>query len=273
MSTSIRVSLALSGFRGSGSSRSVGDGTDDEADGGGGAATEVERAEGAGTLDLVVAGSPADLPGRVDEHADAAGPHRVAAADEPTARVDGQATTQRDGAVLDGLPRLPRTGQPDVVDGEVLGRGEAVVHLEPVEVLEGDVGPVERVGHSPAHVRQDVELVAVTVELLPEPEAHGAVAPSLDARDGSSPRVVAQVGVVEAVPPVVLVGDGAEDVGPHEASALTVVAHPGGRAEVRGRLVAGHGLLELDAEHEGAVVVPCPEVGHGGEQRHPARRA
>ena len=81
-----------------------------------------------------------------------------------------------------------------------------------------------------------------------------------------------QVRVVETVASVVLVGDGAEDVGPHETGALTVVAHPGGRAEMRGRLVPGHGLLELDAQHQRAVVVARPQVGHGREQGHTAGR-
>ncbi|GAA2492791.1 hypothetical protein GCM10009858_33460 [Terrabacter carboxydivorans] len=38
-------------------------------------------------------------------------------------------------------------------------------------------------------------------------------------------------------------------------------------------LVAGHGLLELDPEHEGAAVVPGLQVGHGGEQRDTPGRA
>ena len=93
-----------------------------------------------------------------------------------------------DVAVLDGLPRLAGPGEPDVVDREVLARGEAVVHLDAVEVVERDAGAGERVEHGAAHVRHHVGVVGGAVELLLQAEADGAVAPALDAADGFARR-------------------------------------------------------------------------------------
>ena len=83
----------------------------------------------------------------------------------------------------------------------------------------------------------------------------------------------AQVGLVEAVPPVVLVGDAGEHAGPHEFGVGTLVADPGGRAEVLGGGVAGHGLLQLDADHQRRAVRAGPQVGDRGQRRDAARRA
>ena len=71
----------------------------------------------------------------------------MAAADQPAAGVDRQPPADLDLAVLDRLPGFAGTRQPDVVDGEVLAGGEAVVHLDAVEVVERDVGAVEGVEH------------------------------------------------------------------------------------------------------------------------------
>src|SRR5258708_23434394 len=63
-------------------------GADNETDGGGGAATEIERAESFCVLDLIIASGPADLFGRVQQHPHAGGPDRVPAAAHPAARID-----------------------------------------------------------------------------------------------------------------------------------------------------------------------------------------
>ena len=102
----------------------------------------------------------------------------------------GSATADLDLAVLDGLPRLARAGEPDVVDGEVLAGREAVVHLEAVDVVEGDVCAAEGVEHGTAHVGQHVfgGVVPRTVELLSQAEADGAVAPAVDPAEGPGTR-------------------------------------------------------------------------------------
>src|SRR6201992_2220539 len=63
---------------------------DDEADRGGGAAAEVQRAKGFRALDLVVAGGAADLFGRVDEHPNSRCTDRVATAYQPATGVGAQ---------------------------------------------------------------------------------------------------------------------------------------------------------------------------------------
>ena len=83
----------------------------------------------------------------------------------------------------------------------------------------------------------------------------------------------AQVGLVEAVPPVVLVGDAGEHVGPHELGVGALVADPGGRAEVLGGGVARHGLLQLDADDQRGLVGAGPQVGDRGQRRDAAGRA
>ena len=165
----------------------------DETDGGGGAAAEVQRAERLCALDLVVARPVADLLGGVEQHPNAGRADGMPAADQPAAGVDRQPTADLDLAVLDGLPRFAGTGQADVVDGEVLAGGEAVVHLEAVDVVEGDMGAVERVEHRPPHMGHHVRIVRRAVELLLQAQADGAVAPAVDPADRPRIRVVAQV--------------------------------------------------------------------------------
>ena len=79
--------------------------------------------------------------------------------------------------------------------------------------------------------------------------------------------------VVEAVAAVVLVGDLGEHVRPHERGVLALVADPGGGAEVLRGGVAGHRLLQLDADDERAVVCAGAQVGDGGQGSDAARRA
>jgi hypothetical protein len=72
--------------------------------------------------------------------------------DQPATGVDRQPSAEFDLVVFDCLPRFARSGQPDVVDGEVLAGGEAVVHFEAVDVIERDVGAVQCVEHRRTHV-------------------------------------------------------------------------------------------------------------------------
>ena len=157
--------------------------SDDEADRGGGAAAEVQRAERLCALDLIFACAVADLFGGVEQHPHTRGADGMPAADEPAAGVDRQRPADLDLAVLDGLPRFARTGQPDVVDGEVLAWREAVVHLEAVDVIERDVGAVERVEHRTPHVRHHIRVGGGAVELLLQAQPDGAVPPAVDPAD------------------------------------------------------------------------------------------
>jgi hypothetical protein len=81
------------------------------------------------------------------------------------------------------------------------------------------------------------------------------------------------VGLVEAVPPVVLVGEAGEHIGPHEFGIGALVADPGGRAEVLGGGVARHGLLQLDADDQRGPVRTGPQIGDRGQGRDAAGRA
>src|ERR1700719_18542 len=82
-------------------------GTHHETDGRCSASTDVQRAEGARVLDLVVARRVAHLPGGIDEHPDTGCADRMATADQPTAGVDRQPP-----AVVDCLPRLAGRREP-----------------------------------------------------------------------------------------------------------------------------------------------------------------
>src|SRR5689334_13171933 len=72
-----------------------------------------------------------------------------------------------------------------------------------------------------------------------------------------------QVLVFQAVAAVVLVGQLAEHVRPHERGVLALVPDPGGRAEVLGRVFAGYIALLLDREYEDAVVAAGLDLGRG----------
>src|SRR5208283_5361320 len=77
---------------------------DNETHCGGGAAAEVEGAEGFGALDLILAGRAADLLGRVEQHSHTGSSDRVSAADQSSAGIDRQPAADLDLAVFDGLP-------------------------------------------------------------------------------------------------------------------------------------------------------------------------
>src|SRR5690242_20402273 len=82
-----------------------------------------------------------------------------------------------------------------------------------------------------------------------------------------------QVLVVESVAAVVLVGQLAEHVRPHERGVLALVADPGGRAQVLRRVGAGDIALLLHREHQHAVVPARLDLGGGAEDRDAARGA
>jgi hypothetical protein len=82
-----------------------------------------------------------------------------------------------------------------------------------------------------------------------------------------------QVLVIEAVAAVVLVGQLAEHVRPHELGVLALVPDPGGRAEMFRRVSAGHVALLLHRDHQYAVVTAGLDVGGGREHGHAARGA
>src|SRR5271170_50765 len=155
-------------------------GTHHETDGRRRASTDVQRAEGARALDLVVTRRVADLQGGINEHPDTGRPDGMATADQPAAGVDRQPPATGDVTVIDCLPRLAGRGEPDVVDREVLARREAVVHLEPVDVIEREPGPIEGILHRCPQMWQDVGIFGRTLKLLPQPQPDGTVTPPLD---------------------------------------------------------------------------------------------
>ena len=76
-----------------------------------------------------------------------------------------------------------------------------------------------------------------------------------------------QVGIVQTVAAIVLVGELAERPRPAVLRVQGVVADPrGGHHEV-GRVVPGDAALELDPEHKRGVVPARFEVGHGRQDR------
>ena len=90
-------------------------------------------------------------------------------------------------AVLDGLPRLAGSGQPDVVDREVLARREAVVHLERRDVVEGDPGAAQRVVDGAAHVGHHVRVLGTAGQFLLQAQADRAVPPPVDTCRSAGP--------------------------------------------------------------------------------------
>src|SRR5262245_57129752 len=95
--------------------------TNDETDAGRAAAADVQRLDVLRALDLVVAGLAGDLPDRVEQLAHAGGAHRVAGADQTSARVDRVLAVDLEPARLDRLPALAGCGDAEVVDRHVLG--------------------------------------------------------------------------------------------------------------------------------------------------------
>ena len=82
-----------------------------------------------------------------------------------------------------------------------------------------------------------------------------------------------QVPVVQAVAPVVLVGQLAEHVRPYELGVLALVADPGRGAEVLGRLSSRYVAFLLNADDQHAVVPAGLDIGHGAQDGDAARRA
>ena len=110
---------------------------------------------------------------------------------------------------------------------------------------------------------------------LPGPNAHFLVCASglaLALRMLSSAMACRWRGV-EAVTPVVLVGEFAEHVRPHELGVLALVADPGRGGEVLGRLRSWDVAFLLDADDQDAVVAAGLDVGHGAQDGDAAGRA
>ena len=97
-------------------------------------AADIQRREAPRALDLHLARLPRDLPGGIEQHARAGRPDRMTASDETAARVDRQPAATLDQAALDGLPRLPRRRDAEVIQRHVLGHREAVVRLDAVQL-------------------------------------------------------------------------------------------------------------------------------------------
>lgn len=71
--------------------------------------------------------------------------------------------------------------------------------------------------------------------------------------------------VIQAVAPVVLLGDLIEHVRPDEARLLALMPDPGRRTQVTRGRITGNGLLQFRAGHEGTVVVTGAQIGDGGK--------
>ena len=82
-----------------------------------------------------------------------------------------------------------------------------------------------------------------------------------------------QMGFVQSVAAVVLVGDRGEHRRPQELRVCPFVPGPGRGAEMTGRGVTGHGLFQLDAEDQRGVVVARSQVGHRRQRGHTSRCA
>ena len=252
-----------------------------------------------------------------------------------------QPSANLDFAVFDGLPRFTRAGKTDVVDRQILTGSKAVVHLDPVHIVEARLCASQRVERGRPHMRHDVwgRLPSGrAVELLLQAQSDGAMPPACDSRDRPSVRMIAQVfvcdqddsrsavghlaavesaqsafderigrvvvgdrtghgpfsglrvgvsacvaevdlrdrpqmGFVQSVAAVVLVGDGGEHRRPEVFRIRPFVSGPGRGAEMARRGVAVDGLLEFDAENQRGVVIAGPQVGHRRQRGHASRRA
>ena len=185
-------------------------------------------------------------------------------------------------AVELGLQRQPGRAVPPAGDPGDLGRGPAPVvgsEAVPPELVgdqqhaRGAVGDLGAVG-APQPPLDDRVVVIVVGEAAraerPAARLGQRVAPGV-AHVELGDRV--QVRLVQAVAAVVLVGQLAEHVRPHVPGVLALVADPGGRAEMPGRLGAGHVPLLLHGDHQHAVVAAGLDIGRSREHGHAARRA
>ena len=82
-----------------------------------------------------------------------------------------------------------------------------------------------------------------------------------------------QMGFVQAVAAVVFVGDLGEHRRPEELRVSAFVARPCRGTEMTCGGVAGHRLLQFDAEDQRGVVVARPQVGHRCQRGHASGRA
>ena len=82
-----------------------------------------------------------------------------------------------------------------------------------------------------------------------------------------------QVSVVDAESAVIFVGDLGEHRRPQEFGVGALVAGPGGRAQMSGGGVAGHCLLQFQADDQCGPVIPGPQIGDRCQCGNTARRA
>src|SRR5436190_11379958 len=108
------------------------------------AETDHVRQADLGVLDLAVAGLAPQVRRDFVEVCDAGCAEEVALRDEATRRVDGRLTVAPGTALVDELARLTRLAQSEVVVVDELGRREAVVKLDEVEVGRVDAGRLVR---------------------------------------------------------------------------------------------------------------------------------
>ena len=103
----------------------------------------------------------------------------MAATDQATAGVDRQAAADLDIAAFDRLPRLTRFGQADVIDRQVLAGGEAVVHLETINVVKVHPRAAESIVNGGPHMRKHVGIAGIAIEFLAQAQSDRAVSPAL----------------------------------------------------------------------------------------------
>src|ERR1019366_8429798 len=151
------------------------------------AASEVQRCKATGPLDLVASRLSGHLQVAVEQHPYPGRPDRVAAADEAAAGIDGQLAISGGDAAVDRVAAAPGLGDPEVVDGQVLGDCEAVVGLDAVELEDVvDPGPGEGVGDRVPNGREYVVSVGAGIELVLQVQGGIAVPPASNPRNGST---------------------------------------------------------------------------------------
>jgi len=103
----------------------------------------------------------------------------------PPLELIGMPPAALDAAVLDCAPALPRRRDAEVIDGHVLGRREAVVRLNAIDLRDvRNAGALEGVLDRVAHMREHESAVGASAQLLFEAQVRGAMAPPRDARHG-----------------------------------------------------------------------------------------
>ena len=124
--------------------------------------------------------------------------------------------------------------------------GTAIGHLTAVEPADPTLD---------AGVERIVAAVSHQVGHLPVAGLGIGVTPGVGEVDGGNP---VQVGVVDAVPPVVFVGDLGEHRRPEEFGVSALMSGPGRGAQVLGAGFPGHRLFQFEPQHQSGPVVAGP---------------